>query len=434
MSYSLNIISLIKNTPSAELFDAINNMMSMAYTPQTREIFGEGSFGIVYRSTISPMFDVVVKNDTIRINTVVKKMKDFGGGFFMTSIDQKSFDDSISKYFDATLKVPKINIADNTTILFSYDDITGEMIILMYLSKLWYDSITPHVPYLVMPIVDNSVNKIDSLMLEMNGLPKPYTYKLRKSIPSILGKFMSMTHLETMFELLQFITNHYEYDEKNDKYMIPRLVFHDSDDGIKLQKINAVDVVELIDSLMLSYLITIHQLKKLYKFSLSDQRLANIFLCYPQFGSFVGVKNISKLKAIRYDIGDESYKVRVHDVIIKIGDVGVAIVQPKDDLYITSYCNNTEYNHNKIPLISYLPTYIEFLKEIDGILPSIISSRLISNRIMNSGKIKEFTIVEGADFEYPTEIELIREYYGHYKIGNNAPAEKNTPELFVVTV
>lgn len=433
---NLTIMTLIEKTDKSELIDALNLSMSHFYEIANK-LFGEGYFGQVIRPTYSPKMEVIVKDTEVILNTVVKIFKRPGKNMMLLDIDQNIIDTSLKYFYEnSSIKIPKIVVPKNLSVLAFDDHLLGEIIILMYLSKLWYESITPHVPYLLMPMAYDR-REIDSALLEMNGIPARYFYKMRGIVPDIYGQDIASSHLENMNGLVSFIINHAVFDNEKDTYLIPKLEFEvDDNKSLKLRDSTpSIDIVKLLDTLVLSYLISLHHLKFKLGLILSDQRLDNIFLAYPQFGLHAGKRDLQNIKKIRYDLKSESksYEVDIYGPILKIGDVGSGVMKIRDDLILASdlIIDKDNYYLHKIFIIDKLPTYLTFLTQLNDNLPMDMRIRLINNRILNSEKFRNFSIREGVDFSYPSELELVEEYYQDYLTSNNSP---DSEKLFIVKI
>jgi len=436
---SLNIMSIIKQSPKDQLIDNLKSAMHR-YLKAATDIFGEGYFGRVTRPNYSPKMDVEVKDKTIKINTVLKQFKRPALNIELLTYNQESLNDSIKIFYENDkMQKDLSNIVIHSTMsgLIFDDHMMGEMIILMYISKLWYESITPHVPYLLTPLSQDS-NEINALLLEMNGLPALYTYHKRLLDHNIYGRggrYFS-SHLENVFELLCFINNNYTYDEKNDIYLIPRLQFDiDKDKQLKIRDMTpTLDVVKLIDSIFLSFLITLHQLHTTLNLTLSDQKLDNVFLAFLEYDLHVGKRSLKNIKHIRYDMKSKSYTIPVYDIILKIGDVGSGVMKIRDDLILAGDicvqdCAGNDVH--KIFFIDRLPTYLTFMIMMNNGLSIDIGSRLINYRILNSDKFKRVTLYEGVDLTFPTAIQLIEEYFKDYLTDDKSG---DSDELFVVKI
>lgn len=416
----IELINILEKDDINIIPDNIVNFL-MENEANMENTFGEGNFGKVYRHTFSPNMTIMVKDKEVKIKTIIKEMKNQKNLFNIIPYNQEQFTQDIYQIYGEdkvnNLELNKI-IVKNTNVFFCDLDPLGELIILSYLSRLWYESKTPHVPYLVSFM--RSQKNTNSFLLDMSGLPLPYTYRIRKIPQMIYDNGMRTTHLENLSNLFAFIANHHIYDEKNDKYVIPELNFsihkksntHTLHDNSK-----TIDVVELIDSLLLSYLLTTYQLNKLHNIYLFDQQASNIFLCYPKYQKYVGNKKIEHISTIHYVVNDldKVFRINVKDVILKIGDVGISAMKIRDVLHLITDISGQDMIH-KTFLQNKIPPYAGLINEIMNFsLPSIISDKLIAKKI-KSDLLDKLTFAEGFNLNYPSELKIVKKYYTNYEV------------------
>ena len=434
----MNVIKLIENTPIDKLIPELDAMLDK-YRSNAMEIFGKGSFGNVFRTNYSPLMSINIKNKTVVVHTIVKKLINPNGAhnIFPQKRDEliKWFDDFYKKGIG--IKVPKLDIPDNLYILASESNILCELIFLMYVSKLWYESESPHVPYLITPLAHDT-NRLNAFLLEMNGLPHKFGCDMRK-----IGEYNTMhifkhTHLENMHELLSFISNFYFYDKKSDKYLIPKLEFYtidNEDNKISVLKdaTPVINVVELLDTLILSFMITLLQLKTKIKLTIVDLHSRNIYISFLQYNKFVGVKDVSNLKTIFYNVkqNNKTYEIPVYNVVLKIGDVGLGILVAKPDLYIISDTIIFDpITYRRAVFADKLPYYEHLLRELSIYLPKCIYNKTIAKNIYED-VLSNYSVLEGYDFSYPMEAEIIDRFFSKFETKKNY---KDSDDVFLVNV
>lgn len=436
----MNVIKLIENTPNDKLIPELDAML-VKYQANAIEIFGEGSFGGVFRPNYSPVMSMTIKNKKIVLNTIVKQIKQPNGLYNIISQEKTAILKWLDSFYGKIgIQIQNIDIPDKIYILASEQNIICELIFLMYVSKLWYESESPHVPFLITPLAHNDI-KINSFLLEMNGLPHKFGYNVRKIPEYNIGQIYKLSHVENMYELIGFISNFYTYDKKSDKYLIPKLDFNtvtDPDNNnnnamVLNDTTPTVDVVELLDSLILSYIITLYQLKTKLKLTVADLHSRNIYISFLKYNNYVGSKTVTDLKTIVYNLkqNNKTYEIPVNDILLKIGDLGLSVICPKSDLYIISdTIAKDPITWNRAIFAHKLPYYERLLSDLCIVLPICILNKTIIKKIYDD-VLSNYSSLEGYDFSYPTEAEIIDMFFSKFETKKNY---KDSDDVFVVDV
>ena len=356
-----NIIKFIKDAPietiqlelSKKLFD------NETYCDQPT---AEGMIGEVIISAVGKTMNVNINKTTILMPVVIKKAHTYVGTFDM-------------------------KIIDNILYVYSYRDLTGEALILIYITDLWQQGLSPHLPFMIGYGTCGSDNKVivNKIITERQGLEKKIKININRldSEPLIYPKpnydpndHNYKTNFATLDDLLEYILMH----EKNGTILLPNNI--------------SCDVAKLCDYLVISYLHTYTILAK-HGITLLDMHTSNIFIHWLNENSYMGEKNINKVRNIIYDLGTGIYlKIETYGLVLKIGDVGASIVHPKDDVYLIGHGVDLEKTHH---IVKYLTTYpslaVYFLCYFKILLPYSIYQKTIISNILSQHPYSELVLV-----------------------------------------
>lgn len=404
---TINIVNFFLNS-SNEIIEAnyINVIKNM--TKFCSENIGQGNFGFVVRPNYGDIVKVYIKDTYISLKTVIKHFKTLGR-FNVIHYNQTLYNEDAYYYKNDHpyySKIKNIKVPDNLMIMYGDMHPIFELVILSFLSKMWYDGDSPHVPFLISPMACNHQNLVDAFLLDMNGLDNSI-----KIIPKGISTSIYDTpgfinnYLETFKHLITYIVN-YDYI-KNEK------LYCDLPNGIK------VDVIDMIDSLVLSFLFTYEQIYKKYGIILNDQHLSNIMLQWlnPN-NSYMGKQNIGNIEHIVYDINKKKYKIDTNGIILKIGDVGVSVMKLRKDLIIIPDVFDDRILYKSL-YIETLPCYIILINDLYSFLPPILLNNTIVNKIMNSKYFNSVNSVTGTELDCPTASQIIEEYFSDYILKEN---------------
>lgn len=405
---TLNVIKYIKEHDNQNIKDALPEIIYNIVQMCEQKI-GEGGHGIVKKLNYGNIVSVYVKDTYIIMRTVIKQYKHIGK-YDSLMYTQKDYIKDIEEYkkeqYDYE-KLLKVKIPKNLTVFYGEYHPLYETIGLMYLSKMWYDELTPHVPYLIMPMTCNTENMIDHLLLEMNGLINPINSDRKRQMPGIYDQTVENTYLETVNALLKHISSNFIVENNKILCWIPNLQQPDLDEIA----VEVVDVIELIDSLTLSFLFTYEHVWREAKMILTDQYTQNVFIHWLSDGSHMGKRNIMNTKEIVYLVKNKKYKIRTNGIILKIGDVGSSVIKPKEDLMIIIDLNDKS-SVQKAMYLERIPTYIEFIGDVYYHLPKVIAEKTIVNQILTSKEFETYsTVAGGVNLDDPHPIDLIEKYF-----------------------
>jgi hypothetical protein len=209
--------------------------------------------------------------------------------------------------------------------IYSYLNINSEAIILAATNELWYKGISPHLPLMIGYSMCESNKNIDNIVTERHGLDKKVKIDMRDRIQrpiqrTIMSFFES--NLATLGNLFRFI----DLTQKNYKTVLPNNI--------------TCDIIKLIDYLTISYLHTHHILYK-NNITMMDMHPDNVFIHWLNNKSYMSDKNISKTKYIVYKLSNKKYiKIQTFGLLLKVGDIGASIYQPKKNIYVLGACGN----------------------------------------------------------------------------------------------
>ena len=312
----------------------------------------------------------------------------------------------------------KFSIINDIIYMSSFRDITAEAIILCYVSRLWYKKITPHLPFMI------GINKcnietptyIDQIITEKAGLDEPININYDGFIdPAWDNKWIpdQKSTLATLADLFSYII----YNKRGNYIKLP---------GKNKDK---CDIIELLDSILISYLHTAHILFDTYKISLSDMHPFNIFIHWLNKNSYMGDKFIGDVDTIIYKIGSKYIQINTFGIIVKLGDLGTCVLHPRSDIYIIGQMEKEPDSQ----LMKYYDKenyqYALFLFQYMNFLPYEIFSQTIAYKIITTepfNKIYNNNDITHPLLKFPTPEKLLNdEMFAKYHV-KKIKSNKNT--------
>lgn len=329
----------------------LENMNNQVYCDK---VLGKGLLGEVTIPGVNNYMDITTKNNIkIKLPIVIKKANSEG------NVNIKILNDKLYIYADF--------------------DITLEAIILAYFNKLWHKKLSPHLPLMIgYSCCNNKENiRVNKIIAERHGLLKNVKFNIEGYSDD---EFWHIPKPDRPFES-PFIFN----SEMGTLLSLCKYVIAQMKDGvITLPNNETCDVVELFDYLTISYIHT-HQLLHKNNIIISDMHSKNIFIHWLNNDSYLGDMNISNIKYINYKFGNKILKIKTFGLLLKIGDVGTAIIEPRKDVLILGQCQNLE---NNIKLLDQMlkSNYFVFwgIVSFKHILPDIIYSKMVLNKILGN--------------------------------------------------
>lgn len=391
----MNIMKFIDNNDIKQIKKKLSENMGIN-TTYCDKLIGKGGIGNVYIQGVGPTMKISIHEKTITVPVVVKKAK-IQGKF-------------------------KMSIINNILYIYSYKDLTCEAIILQYAMKLWYDKITPHVPLMIgYSKCGDFDTLVDTIVTEKQGLD--YTIDLeidgfaRKSLfhnKQYNEPFRST--LATLEDLLYYI----DVNKNADQILLPN---H-----------SVCNIVELIDYFTISFLHTSMLLFDACKMVMNDMHAGNFFIHWLNENSYLGSKSISDVKEIYYNVDDVIFAVKTFGIILKLGDIGSCLLNPKPDVFILGQGINLKQTYplveyHKHPGITSFITFTSILKLLSYELAQktkmwqiIMSSPY--NEIVLGNPVSDFIVKR-----LLTPKQLLLKYFMDYSVSEQ---KSNSSEVLIV--
>jgi hypothetical protein len=345
---SANIFDILEYLESASIDDIEKNIVPQLKNDVVCDKFiGEGYMGIVSESAIGPTVKMMIGKKEIEIPVVIKKSKKNSESIFGT-------------YKGKT-----------RLIVYSFQDITAEAIILLAIKRLWVKQESPHLPLMVGygTCGDNFINTI---ITEKQGLKEEYVYpkdyvddsplyiENSKTEPNI------RTSMTTLRELLYFVMANLE---SRNTSLESRNTFLDGDKCVLPNGV-VCDVPKLVDYICISYL---HTYNLLFDngIALFDMSLDNIFIHWLNDSSYMGERNIKNTEFIYYksNTTQKYIEINTYGFLLKVGDIGCSIYKIRDDLFVLGMAGNPRLCDDIIDdIYNKVYTYGSFLFSVNMFL------------------------------------------------------------------
>lgn len=249
--------------------------------------------------------------------------------------------------------VMNIDIISNNIFISNNRNISTETLILYFIKPLIILRLSPHLPLILdhakcYPEQSQSVDHIilerhglsDIIKIDIPGLYDEPLWKHRDDVDPIKPTFN--TRIATLGELIKFIH-----------------LTKDTNDNITLPNGIPCNSIELIDYLSISYLVS-HDLLSSHGIYLSDMHMENILIHWLNKDSYLNDEYIGETQFIYYKFGSKMYKIKTFGILLKIGDVGGGIVQPRKDVYIVGQGINLSKTHQIVIDITNTQTNYQF--------------------------------------------------------------------------
>lgn len=435
---SLNIIHFYtKNTNTVILekhHDFLKRLVEFCY-----EALGEGKTAKVNIIKVSDKFTINIKNTNITIRAVVKIFNEhyeesiiqYNKQKFLASV--KDYENLPKREYDIILST---YVPNDTLIFVGNEGPNVETVILSFVSKLWYDSETPHVPFLIGPFACNDVKNnifnptgIDTLALEQTGYRRYETFKNNSIQPSTFVSRIFYSHFETLGSLLLFMLN--DMYIKNDVYMA------------KLPNGIEVSISHFIDTVSLSFFFTYTHLFNRSGITMCDQHINNILIQWQDDYAFCGNRPLKNIKKIVYDISNANneitsydknkkyYAINTNGFIIKLGDVGSSVLKVRDNLFFVGVANQNMVE--KCFFINFIPCYLDFIHDVYNSLPLGIAKYTILDKILSSDEFSQHVGSTGSGLTTTTTIDFIVNYFDDF-LYNPENETLDNEEIFKISL
>lgn len=387
----MNIVNFIESSDKADIKKKLPQVIGIN-TTYCYKLIGKGGIGKVYIHNIGPTVKISFNDTSIVVPVVVKK-----------AIGQGKF---------------KIKNIKDVLYIYSHKDLTCEAIIMQYATRLWYKKVTPHVPLIVgYSKCEDFKTLVDTIITEKQGLDYTVTLQidgfLRK--PLFHDKPYNQpysTTLATLEDLLYYI------DVKK------------NDDQILLPNHQVCDIVRLVDYFTISFLHTSLVLYNEYKMVMNDMHAGNFFVHWLNDSSYLGDQNISEIKEIYYKVDDDMFGIETFGMIMKLGDIGSCMLNPKKDVWILGQGINLKktwplVDYHKNPGITIFNTFTSITK----LLPIYLAKKTVIWEILLSSPYDEIVlgnpISDNIVERLLTPKDLLLNFFSKYKAKDNKKNSKN---------
>lgn len=335
------------------------------YATYCDQVLGEGYFGKVYISNFGQSVTIATKNMLIPLPAVIKQAKNVES-FVIKKIDDKLY-------------------------IYSQNGITTEALILFLISKLWYDSLNPHTPFILgIEKCTQIPNTLSKIVIERQG------WFDKMSIPNMLYRPMMLhrTSIDTFFATLYDL--YYYCITTMQKNMHVKLV-------------NGIDVYlpDLLDNLFISYMHTSYIIRNKLGIILNDQHQHNIFIHWISKNSYIGEKSMKDVEYIYYEIDKNKYiKINTYGLLLKLGDLGTSIVIPNKNVYIIGDIIDVNDLKN-VEIYNDLMTYDDMFLNMKINLPQNVLEKTKIYKLFTQTPFNDISIYGRHDKIIPNELNVL---------------------------
>jgi hypothetical protein len=399
--YGDEIIDFIEKSSIDDIQKNLGSILMNKYSCD--RILGEGYAGKVRISTIGSIYLYKPKGDTDSDMYVI-----------------------LPVVIKDTTREKTLNFWINDDILYVYSDggIIIETIILYFIRKLIKKQLSPHLPLILEHSACNSdmSQPVDRIVTERHGLDREIEVKIKGFYEGPMWRHVEnynpddpiyYTRMSTFDDLMIYANLTKNLTEKN------------KDDMIELPNGIKCNIIELIDYLTISYIITVDLLAK-NNIYLLDMHPQNIFIHWLNNNSYLYDKYIGDTEYIFYKRGDKYYKIKTFGLLLKIGDVGASIVKPKKNILFIGQTNNIEKTHKICEYIIEHPKYFDFPMSYHNTMSVATFKKTCSYNILNSHPYdKIFWMSQTADLmESMLKPDQLLKYFDKYAVNKIDVTEK----------
>lgn len=367
------ISQILQKGNKKQIIDNLINELTNIST-YCSKILGQGFFGKVYENVVGPYFGLVIDDIKFILPIVTKEANNLG-----------------------PITITQIN---DDLLIYTNNGLSSEALILYMISKLWYQELSPNIVFMIGTgnCSNNNSNIVTNIVLERHGLFDPikidvsnYTHTRLLQQPKY-----KMSFLETLGELSDYLTINY-----------------DDSFSCVLPNNKKVYIPDLIDFLLISYLHTSYFLWSQIGLTLVDQHFNNVLIHWINDLSRVGKKSLKSLEYIYYNLGDKYIKIPTFGILLKIGDVGLCIMNPQKNVLVIGDVAFIDNLPQYIKYKNYYPTYMHMLMLIFYSFPlEIVQKTRIFKLITNTFPLNKYRIEEGFTEELskkcPNSMEILK--------------------------
>lgn len=313
---STHIVDYLNHSSNQEIRETVIETLNS--TKFCDKILGAGYVGKVKVSGIGDSYTIVYRDIDVTIPVAVKESQVDSDVFAFTNPDNQD--------------------------LYLYCDrgISTEALILYYLRVLINEKRSPHLPLIIGhgKCDTSTIQPIDKIITERHGLDEELHVKLTGHYESPLWfnvpgydpeNPVYSTHLTNFDDLCVYMN-----------------LMKDTKDMITLPNDQECNVIDLLNYISISYIVTYDLLAK-NNIYLMDIHPQNVFIHWLNKNSYMHDHFIGDTQYIYYKFGKKYYKIKTHGFIIKVGDVGASIVHPRSDLYLVGQGNDL---HKTFPIVN----------------------------------------------------------------------------------
>lgn len=371
-----------------ELYTVIDQMTELC-----TKIIGQGHYGFITERQFGKSIKIKVSDDLIVKIPAVTKL-----AHLITN--DKSYTDKI--------------IYENILYIYSHNNLLVEGIMNYILSLLWFRKVTIHVsPLLALNKCDNDIQ----LIVEKQGKYVNFKYETQWSFMFKTPEIKTLYNINSLTDLIIYMLN-------------------TTKDNIKSELPNGktVNICEIIDNFLISYVYLNYIILHKYGLILTDQHMDNLLVHWLHSNSWIGDKNISECKYIYYEIAKDKYlKIETHGIIYKLGDIGASIMILNSDLILIGELNpkiTIKEAHEQLDKIDMFVNYIFSIIYWPRDLPEHIVSKTILGKLIKMEPYSKMSWTKGNlgklnGIHQPLEL-LNLDIFDKYLIKDNPKNDKHT--------
>lgn len=350
-------------------------------------IIGQGYYGRVFTPGTEKKIIVPMANkENISIPVVIKMANNFGQ---FRIIDGKQ-----------------------KTLLISTDgNIVNEAIALNLLSDLYYNGITPHVPFMVSAFSCENQRQhiVDTIVSQYNILYDSVIINHKTSSADFDGMYIA-----DRFSI-------------NNLYKMSILIMNNEDDVIDLPSGIKMNVIEFADYLFVSLTYTLGTLWKRFKMNVADmQKADNIFL--QSTDCFYINNDFKKYTHMSYKLGDKYLTMPNFGIVPKLGDLGLSTIITENIIICEAHNSSIINNYGVDEFYDFHNKELNIYTELFDVIKTMLQFRQFSktcvgellNKKPYSNFISSFATI-GLD-KWPTNFEILKDKVFDKYVTKNVPA------------
>ncbi|VBB17635.1 hypothetical protein YASMINEVIRUS_98 [Yasminevirus sp. GU-2018] len=349
-SYSNAIIEFFEDSSIQDIATYLHNFLFKRDACDQR--LGEGAIGYVVQRSVGDTYKLSYPNGvTVDLPVVVKEVH----------VENQMY----------------IDIFDGELFVSNSRGISVEALLLYFIKPLIQLKLSPHLPLILDhgKCILREVQPVDKIVLERHGLPDEVSIKIPGLYESPMWRALDgfnpdnptfNSRLTTFDDLTVFMH-----------------LTKDSNNNVTLPNNEVCNIVELIDYLSISYLVTYDLLYR-HNIHLLDMHPQNILIHWLNKQSYLHDQYVGDTKYIFYKVGDKIYKIKTFGIMLKIGDVGASIARPRRDVYLVGQAYDIQLTQNIVREITQTNKCHDFLNFLGGCVPLDVLRQTVAYKILNS--------------------------------------------------